>query len=276
MDSKGHFKPIFDPGPSLANGWSNIEIRSGNMTFPHYCSDPVFPAKRYRTWDPTAPLGLSEGYFNDSMYASVISCQEGVEICNLHTNKCWNPKLGWKDPANRLQNLENLKYMKLNERELAFILLETALGDSSIEWSASLEAVSHCNFFDCTDLPHDQWILEVRRWFEASLAKIQFNVLDIARGTGNQGEDYKDIDPMYRGICGIVKFKSNGWRNVNFWGLFSLPGLVCGIFVASLRTEVDGDLWLTMGMKKVLASFETAVRLAILATAAIFSSFKLR
>lgn len=252
-----------------------MEINSGNVTFPHYRSDPVFPAKSYRALpESTAPSFLPEGYFNDNEYASVINCEESVEICDSHINKCWSLKMGWMPPGERLQNWDHSNFVNLNEHEFALTLLRSALADSCIVLSTGLEAASHCKFYDCTDLPHDQWILEVRRWFEASLARIQFNVLDIARGTGNQGEDYKDIDPMYRGICKMVKFKSNGWRNVNFWGLLSLLGLVCGTSVASLRTE-HGDVWLMVGIRSVVLSFRTVCWLAKSSATAVPRSFKL-
>lgn len=274
---KAHFKLAFEmrpprqpPDPSWL---CIIEVNSGNMTFKHYRSDPVFPAKRFREFsEHSSPFYLPEGYFNDNEYASVITCEEGTEICNLRTNKCWLYNEGWKDPqtAFEIRHLYHSKPPEPTEYKLAFLLLQTALGDSSITTSTGpLEAATHCNFFDCEDLPHDQWILEVRRMFEASLATIQFNVLDIARGTGNQQEDYEYINPQDRGICATVKFKSNGWSKVNFWGLLSLLGLVGGIFLASLRTEESGDLWLTVGMRWAVVSFRTVCRLAILGAAEI-------
>ena len=244
------------------------------MTFPQYRSDPIFPAQRYRAlFESIGPSFLPVGYFNDNEYSSAISCEENVEICDAQINRCGSFPRGFSRPDIWLRNWEHHDFVKLNKHVLTSILLQSALGDSSIACSTALEAASHCNFYDCTDLPDDQWILEVRRWFEASLAKIQLNVLDIARGTGNQGDDYQDMDPMYRGICGMVKFKSNGWRNVNFWGLLSLLGLVCGIFAASLRTEY-GDLWLTVGLRGAVLSFQTACRLAISCATASSRSFR--
>ena len=105
------------------------------------------------------------------------------------------------------------------------------------------------------------------------MARIQFNVLDIARGTGNEGEYYNHIDSMYRETCEVVKFKGNGWRNVNFWGVLSLMGLVCGTFIVSLRTE-RGDLWLTVGIRSVVMSFRTASWLVITNKTAVSRSLK--
>ena len=111
VNSSVHFKPVFYLGPSIVNTWlSTIAVISGNMTFPHYRSDPSFPARRYRALPESAvPSFLPEGYFNDNEYASIINCEESVEIRDAH-KKCRRYRLGWVPPGYRFQNWEHLEF----------------------------------------------------------------------------------------------------------------------------------------------------------------------
>ena len=253
--AEGHNPSAFSEG--LLNGsWSvTLWISSKEMTYPYRRFDPVFPAHTHRwTSDPVLSWYEPTGYYNNETYASMILCQENIEICDSNTNTCQLGHPGWGNPRRILYNHKNFGHVNSSD-DFARILLLGALADSSIIQSighddSDFEAASHCRIYKCGVLERDQWIIEVRRWFEASLARIQFNVLDIARGTGNHGRDYEGIDPGYKGICQIVKFRSTGWRNVNVWGFLSLLGLVGATFVASVKTE-EGNLWLMLGVRSL-------------------------
>ncbi len=43
------------------------------------------------------------------------------------------------------------------------------------------------------------------------------------------------------------KFKSTGWRNVSFWGLFGLLFFCGAISLASIQTEKE-EFWLVIGV----------------------------
>ena len=249
-DNGSHFKPTFSPHMPLTYAWrSIITINSGNMTFQNSRSDPVFPAKRYRNVSEVLPNVLEEGYYNDNAYASVISCHEANALCSPKFNACWSFPVQLYNPLMPLGNWTDMNSTDFDEWGLHWRLMKAALSGSAIARNVRLQTSSYCNFYDCRDMPHDQWKREVRRWLETSLARIQFNILDIARGTGNKGEDFAQLNPKYRGICRMVKFRSNGWLNVNLWGLLSLAGLVYVTFIGSLIVE-DGDLWQILGKKR--------------------------
>lgn len=69
---------------------------------------------------------------------------------------------------------------------------------------------------------------------------------------------FQDIVTIDRRLCEMVKFRSNGWRNVNFWGFMGLVGLICGIFLGSVTDEELGDLWLTVGVTGMFVGLERA------------------
>ena len=277
MSDRSPWKQTFglDDLPRINSSWrTTLEVHSKNMTFWQHRSDSVFPTNGFRASSEgeESPFYWPYGYFNNNKYASVIYCEEGVELCDLRSGGCWLGPMTWADPHLFFKS----RYRDDSDRpeptkyDPVFLLLNLALGQSNIGTSwAGLQAASHCRYFDCQDFPEDQWIREIRRIFEASLAKIQFTALDIARGTGNKLEDYEGIRPADRGICSAVKFKSNGWRNVNFWGLLSLLVLICAIFLASLRTEASHELWLTVGMSWIIMTLGTAYQLVLFSGAYI-------
>lgn len=89
----------------------------------------------------------------------------------------------------------------------------------------------------CCDLPPDQWRKEAARWFEASFARIQFNLLEIVRRSDKSKINYEDISDIYKGMCKMVKFKSVEWRIVSVWDFLALLALAAAIILASEKTE---------------------------------------
>lgn len=67
------------------------------------------------------------------------------------------------------------------------------------------------DFETCYGLPLDRWKAEVRVLFEASLAGIQFNVLNIVLGENIDADSTPErLAPTLRGLCRMGKFKSVG------------------------------------------------------------------
>lgn len=98
----------------------------------------------------------------------------------------------------------------------------------SIVWrlGGALIAQERISQFISTPLPDTHWVAEAERIFASSLARIQFDVWRIASGVDRQheGQDgYVDYTPKEAGnMCGLYKFKSTGYRNVDAAGFFSL------------------------------------------------------
>jgi hypothetical protein len=103
-------------------------------------------------------------------------------------------------------------------------------------------------------LAHEQWKVEARDLFEASLARIQIAARSLARGNPKRLPGLADVmDPRYRGACNTYKFKSTGWQNV--W-VFGYLGAIFGsllIIMIGIPKENE-ELWIEAPYKRVAES----------------------
>ena len=232
-----------------------LRISSRSMTYPNRREDPVFPARH-----PFKSI-YGSGYINNDTRPAIMGCIDSIEIFDDHNNLTWTLP-HYSTPRAAFESVDKLAPF---ETELPLVLLYSALAGSTIYSALSGDAVreryrydfeaSHrCTYRSCLDLPDDQWKIEVNRWFEASLARIQANVLDIMRGTGaysdDDHEDYEGIPPHLRGICQMGKFRSVGWRNVSVWGFLGIILLVAAVTLASNESQ-DGTLWIQEGARRL-------------------------
>lgn len=141
---------------------------------------------------------------------------------------------------------------------MAYALIAVAVSASSVGEAMRgfdlLEIRTHCSSLYCEHLPMEQWKVEARRWFKASLARIQVELVNTLRGTVNNPSDHYRIPPPYRRMCDMGKFKSVGWRNVSVWGFAGLLFLAGSISLGSIKTE-EGNLWLVVGAQVVMRTF---------------------
>lgn len=207
-------------------------------------------------------------FVNQNPLPTVVGCIHNSSICSSERGECWNYL---ETPVSRLENLnpqarsnhlgESANAAGATDAELAQVLLSNALMDTTdpvdctshtgrymrsniMDSCSSTSYNPRIEFESCYGLPFDQWKAEVRVLFEASLAGIQFNVLNIVRGENlGTGPTYERLAPNLRGLCTMGKFKSVGWRNVSVWGLFGCLSFAAGISLASIKTE-DDELWL--------------------------------
>lgn len=224
-----------------------LEIHSYGVMYGKIRDDPVFPAKEWNR--------ERQNFQNNETWPRELGCADTASICDPDMNSCWSfPEFGkfnysltpipiWTRTPKSFGSIGT-------DAELARALLYTAIFNNFLEPyydRYSLEAESHCRYSRCS-LPRNQWEVEARQLFETSLAKMQFNVLDIVRGTDNKREeDFYGIPPEFRGMCKMGKFKSIGWQNVSFWGLFGLLFFAGAISLASIQTE-KGEFWLVIGV----------------------------
>lgn len=106
-----------------------------------------------------------------------------------------------QDPFLHTQNKNEV----VTQGDLEITLLLTALTASNIAQAAfypdvKLKAASHCqdptsNYLNnhCFDLSKDQWRKEAARWFKASPARIQFNLLEIMGSEDKSRMNYDGI-----------------------------------------------------------------------------------
>ena len=200
--------------------------------------DPIFPAP-YRD-----PGSNSSQFTNNGTSRGVIVCLDNSVLCDPRGNcRDFPPLAPWQYPWEDSD-------AKITEDELTRALVSRALASSSIYGGAyytPFEVESHCRRIVCEHLPPAQWKVEARHWFERSLASLQKSVYDTVRGQYDAYMVEPYVPPNYTGMCRMVKFRSVGWRNVSFWGLFGLLALTGSISLASVKTEEE--LWVCVGVR---------------------------
>ena len=225
-------------------------------------------------------------FVNQNPLPTVVGCIHNTSICSSERGECWNYL---EAPVSRLENLnpqarsnrlvESGNAAGATDAELAQVLLSNALMDTTDPVDCTShsgrymmsELLDSCfrmtynptlEFESCFGFPLDQWKAEVRVLFEASLAGIQFNVLNIVRGENiEDGPTYEPLAPNLRGLCKMGKFKSVGWRNVGVWGLFGCLSFAAGVSLASIKTE-DDELWLIIWARLLKRTIVRIYRIA--------------
>jgi hypothetical protein len=96
-------------------------------------------------------------------------------------------------------------------KSTAFHAIEFRLGNA-------LLAQESVGDYESLPLNSDQWIAESKSLFNTSLARIQFDALDIATGVGHEKASYEPVTPSWaRGkLCGFYRFRlPKGYTNIN-------------------------------------------------------------
>jgi len=194
-----------------------IFISSHGVLYPQLRLDPIFPAQSRAEFK----LGYvgSPKYFNNSTQARVLGCVDQYRICKSTSGPCWtngNITSILEAPQNQMPTEEE------NVVKLLVLALEfsSACGSTQFRGVEALDAQSRIVHMESQNLASKQWQVEVDKFFQTSLARIQLNAYDIVRGTAATFDDYHDILPAkYRGICSLVAIRTVGWTNLNVVGL---------------------------------------------------------
>lgn len=242
--------PVYYPNESINSSIVTIfEILTLGVQYGEIRDEPIFRASQWldklNTFDNETSPGL-------------LGCIDDISICDVDLKKCWNYldylESGAIDPKYGGQVMDRLPRIFDDtgpKPDLARALLYSSMQNSFIglPMDYHLEGVSHCRDGNlCYDLPRNQWRVEARQMFETSLATMQFNVLDMVRGNIITADPttHWNVPLNYQGMCRMGKFKSTGWQNVSFWGLFGVLFLAAAISLASVKSE-KGELWLVLG-----------------------------
>lgn len=220
-----------------------VPITSWQMQYPSYRDDPVFPA---RTPIASSKKGLQ--YYNNTTSPGIVVCLDDGEVCDAEFKNCEEALQSHRGLGSIR---DGVRAGRMTDNQLARALLLSSLAGSACSGFGrqALKAQSLCDYLRCyDDFPTHQWRVEARRWFEASLARIQLKMLYTVRGINNNGQDYDSIVPEYRDMCGMGKFKSVGWRNVSVVGFLGLLLLASVVTLASIRAK-NGDLWITLCLR---------------------------
>jgi hypothetical protein len=210
-------------------------ISTHNILHPQIRLDPIFPAQSIAKF----PLGYmgSNKYYHNSTRATVLGCVDQYLICKDTTGPCWtkeNITSIPQAPKNRTSTVEE------NVIKLLLLALDfsTACGSIQFRGVEALDAQSKISHMESQELAPEQWKIEVEKFFQVSLARIQVNAYDIVRGTAAAFDDYHDVLPTrYRGICNLVAIPTVGWKNLNVAGLVGAILGIALLWVISIKAK---------------------------------------
>ena len=205
---------------------SSIHIYHTERSF-----DPIFYANEPRYFEGSrAPL-----YYNSDPRARVLACVDKSEVCSPDGNTCWSMTAPVPEKVSS---------------SAAYWLMKWSLENSniyeSIKWrlGTALLAQESVSQFVSLPLPSNQWQLEARQLFATSLARIQYDALGIATGEDRQRPGYVEVTPdeASGSLCGIYKFKSPDYTNINLVAFIGLNLLAIAIIILSLNASTIGLL----------------------------------
>jgi hypothetical protein len=202
-----------------------ISVKPNSVRYSTQVYDPLFLATSPD--NDGAFTGLNTVY-QPYYPVNIMGCIDQYTMCNPQTSKC--------SPPSALADLQrNYKALDMNERQSAtalrivVLLLNAntysntyATGDTALK--ASDKALGEVS----TGLPDDQWITEIKGWFEIGLAKLQALTVQYVANTDNEAEigfvGFPDIDDQLRQAlldqCASQKVKSgDGLQNLSLTGI---------------------------------------------------------
>lgn len=223
-------------------------ISSHTIYHSEFRDDPVFPARRKVEFE--GDYSGPDLYFNNSTQAGILGCVDQYKICKTANGPCWdNGNIssildgGAGDVVTEEQNVIQLLLLALD--------LSTACGSIQFRGAEALVAQDKIAHVQSLPLADKQWQVEAEKLFQTSLARIQQNVYDFARGTASSFDGYHNIMPnKYRGMCELVEIPTIGWRNINFLGL--LGTIIAAALMWLISRTIPTNGWSNIGFLGLL------------------------
>jgi hypothetical protein len=174
-------------------------------------------------------------YWNPDPRARPLACIDWNEVCT-HDGEVCSP-----------MDEEHEEYHD-SEYEFTREALRKSKTFNSIQFRLGAAFVAQEGISDDLSprLNDSQWIIEARALFDTSLARLQFDALDIDQGVGNGKGSYVPDAPVWARdeMCGMYRFQlPKGYTNINVRATFLIFGLVALLLFLALPTwrKFDGD-----------------------------------
>jgi hypothetical protein len=187
----------------------------------------------------------------------VLGCTDRMTICSPDGSVCGSWKywhgLGRSDTEDyRVQAALTWSLMYSN----IGLAINFGLGNA-------LDAMRKISGGASLPLAPEQWKVEAQNLFNTSLARIQIDARNIARGNpnGNYPGMVDIMNPMQRDICKMYKFKSTGWRNIVVSGFRAAlwTSIVFIIISIPITDEHKAErLWIEIWFKLLCKTIYTA------------------
>jgi hypothetical protein len=136
------------------------------------------------------------------------------------------------------------------------LLVGTALRNADLVFSTGetfskhLDAKQKVISFYSSSMAQEQWKVESKKWFQSDLARLQWEVLSMAQGYGHDLPYATDWSAQLGfNACQNVKFVSQGWKNVDLFGLVGLLMVALLLWISTMMVQDTVVLvWLVRDM----------------------------
>lgn len=197
--------------------------------------DPIFNAQEPRHFpDLREPY-----YYNSDPRARAFACVDTSELCAPDGDKCWSMTASTPPKAAVSPAYWLMKWSLENSN--SYDSIKWRLGSALLAQESVSQSVSN-------PLRSNQWQLEASQLFATSLARIQYDAWKIASGEDHdRAPEYKEVTPdEAKGrLCGLYKYRTPDYTNVNLAAFIGLIVLAFTIFVLSWNMSAydvrDGD-----------------------------------
>ena len=230
--SKDYWTPIPSLRPPLNSTITIIFVSSMHIYHSKSTFDPIFHATEPRYFED-----LREPYFyNSDPRATALACVDTTELCSPDGKICWptNAALPPDISASPALWLTNLSLIHSN----TYDSLKWRLGTALLAQEKVSQSVSR-------PLSDHHWQLEASHLFATSLARIQYDAWAIATGRDRERIGYVNTTNNYMPeaqghLCGLYKFKTSDYTNINLVAFVGLIVLAFVIFVLSWNASFIG------------------------------------
>jgi hypothetical protein len=203
-------------------------------------SDPVFPADQLV--DPPLLPNVTL-FYNSDRRATGLACVDQVSFCAADGSTCWSD---YNNPTKELKaHNEQTGYYMLGLALLRSNICNSILlrGDSALNAQSKIQANISLPLSLPGSLSNEQWKIEARKLFEASLARIQIDLRDYIRGAAANeiGFSTRTWNAGFKDMCGAYKFQTVGWKNVSVGGFWLCAALVTVVYALSIEVKQPDD-----------------------------------
>lgn len=200
-------------------------------------SDPIFGAdEKYLFEGEPKPW-----WYKSDPRSGVLACIDYHQLCSPDGKSCWSV-------TEDRENLPPGYWLMRLSMEAASNIYDSIVG----RLGSALIAQERVSQSTSDGLRDDHWKLEAARLFATSLARIQYEAWSIASGEDRREEGFVDVTPdEARDLCGLFKFKSVGYANIDVLWLviLSLLSPLLWILSQEVRDVRDRRNWAWAFMK---------------------------
>ena len=180
-------------------------VQQHGIAYDGYSDDPIFPARLRK---PGRRGDWRDTWINNIPRANVLGCVSLAEICTPSRDKCID---AWKKFRPHSPEMVLLRFGMLSSTFGGYLGAHTG---------KILDAASRVmDELGSIPLRKDQWKFEVQRLFGMSLIRAKMEVLELAHGTRSKEPGFTNYLAHERGICTMVKFRAEGYKNLSLMGV---------------------------------------------------------